>query len=82
MSWFGHLLFNWAGDHGWVEYQNVQLREPILIGDTSWLQGRVTKKWQEDGRNLVDLEIWAKDQRDRTTTTGFARVRLPSRSGT
>ena len=81
VSWFGHLLFNWVGDHGWVEYQNVQLREPILIGDTSWLQGRVTKKWQEDGRNLVDLEIWAKDQRDRTTTTGFARVRLPSRSG-
>ena len=80
VSWFGHLLFNWIGDHGWVEYQNVQLREPILIGDTSWLQARVTRKWQEDGRNLVNLDLWAKDQRDRTTTNGHARVRLPSRA--
>jgi acyl dehydratase len=82
VSWFGHLLFNWISDHGWVEYQNVQLRQPILIGDTSWLQGRVARKWQEDGRNLVELELWAKDQRDRITTTGSARVRLASRADT
>ena len=81
VSWFGHLLFNWISDHGWVEYQNVQLRQPILIGDTSWLQGRVARKWEEEGRKLVELELWARDQRDRVTTTGSARVRLPSRAG-
>ena len=80
VSWFGHLLLNWVGDHGWIEYQNVQLREPILIGDTSWLQGKVERKWQEDGKNLVSLNLWAKDQRDRTTTTGSAHVSLPSRA--
>jgi hypothetical protein len=80
VSWFGHLLFNWISDHGWIEYQNVQLREPILMGDTSWLQGRVSRKWVEDGRHLVELELWAKDQRGRITTTGSARVRLPARS--
>ena len=80
VSWFGHLLFNWISDHGWVEYQNVQLRQPILIGDTSWLQGKVARKYFEDGRYLVELELWAKDQRDRVTTTGSARVRLRSRA--
>jgi acyl dehydratase len=80
VSWFSHLLMNWVSDHGWIEYMYVQLREPILIGDTSWLQGRVTRKWQEDGRNLAELELWATDQRGRTTTRGTARVRLPSRN--
>jgi acyl dehydratase len=80
VSWFGHLLFNWVGDHGWVEYQNVELHQPILIGDTSWLQGRVAKTYEEEGRHLVDLELWATDQRGRTTTKGGARVRLPSRA--
>jgi acyl dehydratase len=80
VSWFSHLLLNWVGDHGWIEYMNVQLRQPILIGDTSWLQGRVARKWLEDGRDLVELELWARDQRGRTTTTGSARVRLPSRA--
>ena len=80
VSWFSHLLLNWVSDHGWVEYQNVQMRQPILIGDTSWLHGRPVRKWQEDGRNLVELEVWASDQRARVTTTGSARVRLASRA--
>lgn len=80
VSWFGHLYFNWMSDHGWLEYQNVELREPILIGDTSWLQARVTGKHvEDDGRHVVELEHWAVDQRGRTTTKGSARVRLPSR---
>jgi acyl dehydratase len=79
VSWFSHLLMNWASDHGWIEYQNVQLRAPVLIGDTSWLQARVARKFIEDGRYLVELELWAKDQRDRVHSTGSARVRLPVR---
>jgi acyl dehydratase len=82
VSWFSHLLLNWAGDHGWVEYMNVQLRAPVLIGDTSWLEGRVARKYvDETGNHMVELETSARDQRDRTTTTGSARVRLPVRSG-
>jgi hypothetical protein len=38
------------------------------------------RKWLEDGRSLAELELWAKDQRGRITTTGSARVRLPSRA--
>jgi acyl dehydratase len=80
VSWFSHLLMNWASDRGWIEYQNVQLRGPVLIGDTSWLQGRVVRKFvEDDGRHIVELELWAKDQRDRVHSTGSARVRLPSR---
>jgi acyl dehydratase len=80
VSWFGHLLMNYVSDFGWIEYQDVQLREPILIGDTSWLRGKVIKKYVEDGRHLVELQTWADDQRGRTTTKGSAIVRLPSRT--
>jgi acyl dehydratase len=79
VSWFGHLLFNWMGDHGWLEYMNVELHEPILIGDTSWLEGKVVKKWIEDDRHLVEIEHWARDHRGRITTKGGAHIRLPSR---
>jgi acyl dehydratase len=81
VSWFSHLLLNWTGDQGWLEYMNVQLRGPVLIGDTSWLQGRVARKYIDDaGKHMVELETWGKDQRDRIHSTGSARVRLPSRS--
>ena len=75
MSWFGHLLFNWIGDHGWIEYQNVQLREPILIGDTSWLKGRVVRKYVEDGRHLVEkLHIGAEE----LSAVDLTRVYVPT----
>jgi acyl dehydratase len=80
VSWCGHLMFNWMGDHGWLEYLNVELREPILIGDTTWLQAKVMRLWEEEGRHLVELELWGKDQRERITTKGTAHVRLPSRA--
>ena len=79
VSWFGHLMSNWVGDHGWLEYLYVQMREPILIGDTSWLQGRVTRTYVEDGHHRADLELWATDQRGRTTTRATATARLPTR---
>ena len=80
VSWMAHFLFNWTGDHGWIEYVNTQLREPILVGDTSWFEGKVTGKEQEEGKNLVEIEFWGRDQRDRITTRGTAKVSLPSRA--
>jgi hypothetical protein len=69
VSWFGHLLMNYVSDFGWIEYQDVQLREPILIGDTSWLHGNVIRKYVEDGRHLVELQTWP------TTSAGARRPR-------
>jgi len=42
-------------------------------------KGSVTRKYQEDGRNLVDCEIWLENTEGQKTTPGSATVELPSR---
>ncbi len=50
------------------------------MGDSTWCKGKVVKKYVKDGYALVDLEIWAENQRgDITAPNGRATVILPSR---
>jgi hypothetical protein len=44
-----------------------------------WLKGKVAKKYVKDGYALVDLEIWAENQRGELTAPGLATVMLPSK---
>ena len=40
-------------------------------------KGVVTAKRTENGRNLIDLEIWTEDPTGQKTTPGTATVALP-----
>jgi len=51
----------------------------VYIGDTEWAKARVTDKRKTDGEAIVELEVWAEDQRGRITAPGRAEVMLPSR---
>ncbi len=79
LSWLGHLVTNWIGDHGFLRDMDVQVRRFNLVGDTTWCRGKVVEKLQEDDRHLVRLEIWAEDQRGDVTAKGVATVELPSK---
>ena len=79
LSWLGHLVTNWIGDHGFLRDMDVQVRRFNLVGDTTWCRGKVVEKSQEDDRHLVRLEIWAEDQRGDVTAKGVATVELPSK---
>ncbi|MBI3967146.1 MAG: MaoC family dehydratase N-terminal domain-containing protein [Chloroflexi bacterium] len=78
-AWATHLLTNWAGDDGWVKVVDVQYRGMNFLGDTTWVKGRVTGKRQENGENLVDVEIAAVTQRGDNIMPGTGVVALPSR---
>lgn len=80
IAWLGHLLTNWCGDDGSVRRLSVDLLRPNLFGDTTWCRGRVTAKREEDGRALVDCELWTENQRGDVATRGSATVELPRRS--
>jgi hypothetical protein len=41
-------------------------------------KGVVTKKYEEDGKKLVDLDIWTENPEGQKTTPGFATVELKS----
>lgn len=81
VSWLSHLLTNWIGDDGFLQRLNAQVRRFNILGDTTWCKGRVSAKRVEGGEHLVDVEVWANNQRGEVTAQGNAVVVLPSRGG-
>lgn len=75
-----HLITNWMGDDGFVKIADFRNRRINILGDTSWMKGKVVKKYLEQGEHLVDLELRAENQDGKVHTTGTATVRLLSRT--
>ena len=48
-------------------------------GQEMTCKGVVTAKRQENGENLVDLDIWTQNPQGQKTTPGTATVALPDR---
>jgi acyl dehydratase len=79
VSWFGHLMTNWIGDDGFLSVLDVQVRRFNILGDTTWLRGIVTDKFEQDDNHLVACDLWAENQRGETTAQGKAEAILPCR---
>jgi hypothetical protein len=80
MSWLGQLFTNWMGDDGFLWKMRGDLRVFNQMGDITTFEGRVTRKYIEDGKCCVDIEAWAKNQRDEwSMRPNPATVILPSR---
>ncbi|MGZ5177016.1 MAG: FAS1-like dehydratase domain-containing protein [Burkholderiales bacterium] len=79
-AWVATLVTNWMGDAGFLKRITTELRRFNTMGDTTWCKGKVVKKYKQDGYALVDLEVWAENQRgERTVTNAAATVMLPSK---
>jgi acyl dehydratase len=78
ISWAGQQLANWMGDDGFLHRLKVVLREPNLVGHTTWWNATVTGKREDWDTGLVDIDLKAVNQAGRTTATGSAVVALPS----
>lgn len=79
VCWLGHLLTNWMGDAGFLKRLYAEIRRFNILGDTTWLKGKVTEKYIKDGEFIVEVECWAENQRGEITMPGKATVSLPSR---
>jgi hypothetical protein len=74
------MLHEWVAPAGSVSRVACQYRSMDMIDKDVTCKGTVTAKRSQDGRNLVDLEIWTEDPDGNRTTPGTATVALPSRS--
>jgi acyl dehydratase len=63
MSWLCNLFTNWMGDNGFLWKMSGDLRVFNQIGDTTTFEGKVIKKYIDEGKYCVDIEAWAKNQR-------------------
>jgi hypothetical protein len=77
---FNRLICGWIGDNGWLKKFRMEMRRMNIPGDTMTFQGKVSKKFIEDGEHLVECELWAENEREGVTTPSFALVSLPTRS--
>ena len=77
-----HIITNWMGDDAFVKMVDFRNRRINIVGDMSWLKGRVAKKYIADGEHLVDLEVWSEYQDGIIHTSATATVKLISKSDT
>lgn len=76
----GRLLHEWSGDEGRVRRVAVSYRGMDMIAKDVRCRGVITGKRSENGRNVVELEVWTEDPSGNKTTPGTATVELPSRN--
>ena len=79
VCWLENLVTNWISNLGFLEGLRVRLVRPNFIYDTTWCKGRVTGKSIQNGKYLVQLDLWCDNQRGEVTATGSATVALVSR---
>jgi acyl dehydratase len=90
-AYLGRMLYDWVKPAGQVLEYGAQFRGMNFPNQDLICKGVVLRKYQEDGLNLVELEIWTEtgegddDGRPKApvgskTSPGSGRVALPSRA--
>ena len=78
-AFLGHFVTQWMGSAGTLKRLGCQYRGMDSPGNPVTAKGAITKKYQENGDNLVDCDIWLENAEAQKTTPGTATVALPSR---
>lgn len=52
------LVTNWMGDNARIRKFSSQIRKMSYVGDVLVIKGQIARKYEEDGRKLVDLDLW------------------------
>lgn len=78
-SWLTHHVTNWMGDDGFLRKSNSQVRRHNPEGDFILINGTVTRKFEDDGRYLLEIQQRAEQQDGELSATGTAIVELPKR---
>ena len=79
-SWLTHHLTNWMGDDGFLRKASCKIRRHNPECDMLFIDGKVTRKFQQDGRGLVEIEQAAHNQDGELSILGSGVVELPSRT--
>ena len=79
MAWMTQFASDWAGTEGKVVNLRAAFRRPDVADNPIVLAGRVVDKRQEEGRNIVELEIVTLASGE-PSVRGNVQVELPSRA--
>jgi acyl dehydratase len=77
MGFVAQALTDWAGA-GTVRKLGVRFNGLVRLKDVVTCRGRVLGKSSKDDLNLVEVEVWAENQRGEKVVTGRATLALPT----
>ena len=80
--WFATAITNWMGDDAVLKRLRMEARLFNCQGDTTFITGKIVKKYVKDRCALVDIEMKGINQRGDLSSPGFATVMLPSKDVT
>ena len=78
-SWLTHHLTNWMSDRGFLRKATCKIRRHNPEGDLLYVSAKVARKWEENGRKLVEIEQAAHNQDGELSVFGSGVVELPGR---
>ena len=78
-AFLGQYMTDWMGPEGNLKRLACQYRGMDEPGRPITAKGTVIRKYQENGQNLVDCNIWLENDEGQRTTPGNATVALPMR---
>ena len=78
-SWMTHHVTNWMGDDGFLRRSSTEIRRHNPEGDTLFVDGEVTRTFEENGHGCVEIRQEALNQDGELSIHGTAVVRLPRR---
>ncbi|GAB3980815.1 hypothetical protein GCM10029978_079880 [Actinoallomurus acanthiterrae] len=71
---------DWIGPAGTIRgIKGFRMRAFNVVGDTTWVRGRVASVGGDDAPGAVDLELWCENSAGVTVGPGTVRVTLPTR---
>ena len=79
-DYYAQLLAEFAGEQGQVRKLSLQFRNFMLAGDVLEIGGKVVSKSVTDGKGLVALDLWIKNEKGVNCAPGKGLVALPLRA--
>jgi acyl dehydratase len=78
-AFLGQLLHDWIAPGGEIRKFGCSYRGMDYPNQDIRCRGVITRKYTENGKNFVELDIWTENPDGKKTSPGTATVALPSR---
>ena len=79
-AFLGQLVHDWMGPKGELRKFGCSYRGMDYPNEEIRCRGVVTRKYSENGRNLVELDVWTENPAGKKTSPGTATVALPTKN--
>jgi len=78
-GFLSHMITDWVGNGNLRKYR-VRFATRIWPGDTVTCKGKLTKKYTQDGKNYIEADVLAENQRAEKAVIGTIVAEVPSKA--